>query len=198
MAPNVAVLQNHGVPNSMILKMISGHSRTLKLNNSRFSEIVAMVKEMGFNPVKAHFILAVRVMSGMTKLNWEGKLEVYRSLGWSETEILSAFKWFPNHMLISEKKIMRGMDYFVTKMNCKPPFISKYPNILAFSLEKRIVPRCSVLQVLMSKGLIKKDLCLSPVLTASEKKFLEKFVIKNQERVPEILSVYQGKMELLG
>ncbi|XP_077247610.1 transcription termination factor MTERF15, mitochondrial-like [Tasmannia lanceolata] len=198
MAPNVAVLQNYGVPNSMISKLISSHSRTLNLNNSRFSEIVAMVKKTGFNPVKAHFIVAVRVMSGMSKLNWEGKVGVLRSLGWSEDEIFSSFKMYPVYMVISEQKIRRGMDFFVNKMNCKPSVISRNPNILSYSLEKRVVPRCSVLQVLMSKGLIKKDLCLSPVLTASEKKFLEKFVIKNQERVPEILSVYKGKMELLG
>ncbi|XP_077249361.1 uncharacterized protein LOC143888856, partial [Tasmannia lanceolata] len=198
MAPNVAVLQNHGVPNSMISKLISSQPRTMIQNNSRFREMVAMVKEMGFNPVKAHFILAVRVMSAMSKLNWEGKLEVYRSLGWSEDEVFSAFKMYPMYMVISEQKIRRGMDFFVNKMNCKPSYISRNPNILSYSLEKRVVPRCSVLQVLMSKGLIKKDLCLSSALTVSVKKFLEKFVLKNQERVPEILSVYEGKMELLG
>ncbi|XP_077249363.1 uncharacterized protein LOC143888858 [Tasmannia lanceolata] len=198
MAPNFAVLQNHGVPNSMISKMILKHPRTMMLNNSRLREIVGMVKEMGFNPVKAHFIVAVRVMSAISKLNWEGKLDVYRSLGWSEAEIFSAFKWYPNQILMSEKKIRRGMDYFVTKMNCKPSVISKYLNILSFSLDKRIIPRCSVLQVLMSKGLIKKVFCLVPVLKANEKKFLEKYVIKNLERVPELLSLYKGEMELSG
>ncbi|XP_077248867.1 transcription termination factor MTERF8, chloroplastic-like [Tasmannia lanceolata] len=198
MAPNVAVLQNHGVPNYIISKLISKQPRTIMLNNSRFSEIVAMVKEMGFNPVKGNFITAVRVMSGMSKLNWERKLGVYRSLGWSEDEIFSAFKMYPTYMILSEKKIRRGMDFFVKEMNYKPSSISKYADILALSLEKRIVPRCSVLQVLMSKGLIGKDLCLSPVLRPNEKKFLEKFVIKNLQRIPELLRVYQGKMEFLG
>ncbi|XP_077249369.1 uncharacterized protein LOC143888865 [Tasmannia lanceolata] len=182
MAPKIAVLQNHGVPNSMISKLISTQPRTVIRNDSRIREMVAMVKEMGFNPVKANFIQAVCVMSGMSKLNWEGKLEVYRSLGWSEAAMFSAFKLYPNYMVILEKKIRRGMDFFVNKMNCKPSVISKYPNILALSLEKRIVPRCSVLQVLMSKGLIKKDLCLAPVLKLNEKEFLEKFVIKNLDR----------------
>ncbi|XP_077249370.1 uncharacterized protein LOC143888866 [Tasmannia lanceolata] len=198
MTPNIAVLKNHGVPNSMILKLISNHPTTMMLNNSRISEIVAMVKEMGFDPIKATFITAVRVMSGMSKLNWEGKLELYRSLGWSEAEIFSAFKTYPTHMIVSEKKIRRGMDFFVNEMNCKPSSISKYADILSLSFEKRIVPRCSVLQVLMSKGLINKDLCLSRPLRVNEKDFLEKFVIKYLHRVPDLLRVYQGKMELLG
>ncbi|XP_077249368.1 uncharacterized protein LOC143888864 [Tasmannia lanceolata] len=198
MAPNIAVLQNHGVPNPMILKLISGQAISFILKSSRFSEMVPMVKGMGFNPVKANFIQAVRVMSGMSKLNWEGKLEVYRSLGWSEAAMFSAFKLYPNYMVISEKKIRRGMDFFVNKMNCNPSYISKYPNILALSLKKRIIPRCLVLQVLISKGLIKKDLCLATVLKLNEKEFLEKFVIKNLDRFPELLRVYQGKMELLG
>ncbi|XP_077249367.1 uncharacterized protein LOC143888863 [Tasmannia lanceolata] len=191
MVPKVAVLQNHGVPNSMISKLISGQARTMMVNSSRFCEIVAMVKEMGFNPDKVKFIEAVRVMSGMTKLNWEEKLEVYRNLGWYEAEMFSAFKMFPNYMVLSEKKIRRWMDFFVKKMNCKPSYISKYPNILVLSLEKRLIPRCSVLQVLISKGLIKKDLCLAGVLIPNEKEFLKRFVIKNLDRFPKLLNVYQ-------
>ncbi|XP_077249366.1 uncharacterized protein LOC143888860 [Tasmannia lanceolata] len=169
MAPSVAVLQNHSVPNSMISKLISIQPRTMILNNSRFCEIVATVKEMGFNPAKENFILAVRVTSGISKLNWERKVGVLRSFVGLKMRVFQLSK-------------------------C----ISKYATILSFSLEKRIIPRCSVVQVIMSKGLIKKDLYLASMSIRSEKKFLQKFVIKNLERVPELLSIYQGKMELLG
>ncbi|XP_058089393.1 uncharacterized protein LOC131236292 [Magnolia sinica] len=128
----------------------------------------------------------------MSRLKWEQKVAVYRSLGWSQDEFPSAFKVQPICMTTSEKKIKRVMNFFMKEMNWKPSDLSRCPGILMLSLEKRIIPRCSVLQILMSKDLIEKDSRVSRALMISNKAFLERFIIKNQESVPEILTVYQG------
>ncbi|XP_077248876.1 uncharacterized protein LOC143888372 [Tasmannia lanceolata] len=102
-------------------------------------------------------------------------------------------------MGMSEKKIRKVSGYFMNKMGLKISYISRNPDILSLSLEKRIHPRCSIMQILMSEGLIDKDLKLVWVLKLTEKDFMEKFLIKNEEKVPKILSVYQnmiGAVEL--
>ncbi|XP_077249373.1 uncharacterized protein LOC143888869 [Tasmannia lanceolata] len=191
--PNITTLRNHGVPDSRILTLIMTNSRALSLKSDRFSEVVTEVKEMGFNPSSSLFVLAVITMSVMSKPTWERKLEVFRSFGWSYDEILSAFKKQPWCIITSEKKVKMVMDVFINKMDLKPSFLSKNPNLFLFSLEKRIRPRCSVLQVLMSEDILKKDLKLYSELRLSEKEFVEKYVTKNKERLPELLSLYQGK-----
>ncbi|XP_077249375.1 transcription termination factor MTERF8, chloroplastic-like [Tasmannia lanceolata] len=191
--PNVTTLRNHGVPESRIFKLILSHPRALGLKSDRFSEVVAAVKEMGFDPSGSLFVAAIISKSVLSKSTWEGKLEVYRSFGWTDDEILSAFKKQPLYMLTSEKKVKMVMDFFVNKMDRKPSFLSKHPNFLLLSLEERIRPRCSVLQVLVSKDILNKDFKLSTPLVIPEKEFMEKYVTKNKERVPEILSVYLGK-----
>ncbi|XP_077247614.1 transcription termination factor MTERF8, chloroplastic-like [Tasmannia lanceolata] len=196
--PNITTLRNHGVPESRISKLIMTQPGALGLKSDRFSDVVTVVKEMGFNPSGSLFVLAVIVMSFLSKPTWERKLEVFRSFGWSEDEILSAFKKQPLYMITTEKKVKMVMDFFVNKMGRKPSFLSKHPNYLLLSLEKRIRPRCSVLLVLMSEDILKKDLNLSTALQLSEKGFMEKYVIKNKERVPDILSVYQGKPAVTG
>ncbi|XP_077247616.1 transcription termination factor MTERF15, mitochondrial-like [Tasmannia lanceolata] len=196
--PNVTTLRNHGVPESRIFKLILSHPRAVGLKSNRFSEVVMAVKEMGFHPSGSLFVAAIIAMSVMSKSTWERKLEVYRSFGWTNDAILSAFKKQPGHMITSEKKVKRVMDFFVNKMDRKPSFLSKHPNFLLLSLEKRIRPRCLVLQVLMSKNILKKDLKLSSALVMAEKEFMEKYVTKNKERVPEILSVYLGKTADIG
>ncbi|KAF2322040.1 hypothetical protein GH714_005963 [Hevea brasiliensis] len=78
-------------------------------------------------------------------------------------------------MALSEKKVMGTMDFLVCKMGWQPAAVTRVPNILGHSLEKRIIPRCSVVRVLLLKGLIKGDVYLSSVLLPSEKLFLESF-----------------------
>ncbi|XXG41076.1 hypothetical protein AAC387_Pa01g1622 [Persea americana] len=192
---NLSILKDHGVPESNIVKLITTHPRALVLIPERFRETVEIVKEVGFNPVTLNFILAVRVVAGLSKLNWERKIELYKSLGWSGDEILSAFRVQPMCMMTSEKKIKRVVSFFVDELGWKPSAVSKYPDILLLSIDKRIVPRCSVVRLLMSEGLVKKDLSILSVLKSNENSFYEKFVSKFQKRVPEVLKAYEGKME---
>ncbi|XP_077249386.1 uncharacterized protein LOC143888883 [Tasmannia lanceolata] len=199
MVSNVSTMQKHGIPEPGISKLIMTRPDSLMVNPDRFSENIMAIKEMGFDPLKSTFIKAVFITSAISKSNWKAKLEVYKSEGWSENEILYAFKTQPMCMGISEKKIRKVMGYFVNKMGWMPSVISRNPTILSLSFEKRIHPRCSVLRILMSEGLIEKDLNLAWVLLLTEKDFVEKFVIKNQEKVPNIQRVYQnmiGAVEL--
>ncbi|XP_077248882.1 uncharacterized protein LOC143888376 [Tasmannia lanceolata] len=198
MLSNVSTLETHGVPKSGILKLIMTQSRALMVNPDRFSENIMTIKEMGFNPLKSTFIRAVFVMSGISKSTREAKLEVYRSEGWSENEVVFAFKRQPLCMAISEKKIRKVSDHFVNKMGWKPSVLSKNPALLNLSLEKRIHPRCSVMQILMSEGLVNKDLNLVWVLKLTEKDFMKKFVIKNQEKIPKIQRVYENMIGAVG
>ncbi|XP_077247620.1 transcription termination factor MTERF15, mitochondrial-like [Tasmannia lanceolata] len=198
MPSNVSTLQKHGVPESSISKLFMTEPGALMVGADRFSENVMMIKDMGFNPLKLMFIRAVTMMSVITKSTWEGKLEVYRSVGWSENDMLYAFKMQPICMGISEKKIRKVMGYFVNKMGWKPSVLSRSPYLLNLSLEKRIHPRCSIMQILMSEGLINKDLNLAWVLKLTEKDFMKKFVIKNQVRVPKIQRVYQNMIGAVG
>jgi len=69
---------------------------------------------------------------------------------------------------------------------------------MQLSLEKRIVPRCSVLQVLMSKGVIKGDFSLVYVLKMVQQKFEKNYVSKYVNVIPEVIEAYQGKIQFQG
>ncbi|KAL5714345.1 hypothetical protein ACHQM5_016323 [Ranunculus cassubicifolius] len=100
-------------------------------------------------------------------------------------------------MLISEKNIMSKMDYFVNKLGYNPSLIAKQPSTLLYSSE-RIVPRCSVIQVLMKNGQLKKAPSLCSILLMVEAEFFKKYISKFEKEVPELLSIYQGKGKMNG
>ena len=100
-------------------------------------------------------------------------------------------------MLFSEEKIMKVMNFLVNNFGRPSTDIAKNPVVLLLSLEKRIIPRCSVVQILIARDLVKNGLGFSSFLLINEKSFLEKYVIKFQDVVPQLLGVYQNKMDIL-
>ncbi|KAM1556264.1 hypothetical protein EV1_039529 [Malus domestica] len=177
---------------------VEGHSKKVAPNIEVLRESDEVMK-MGFNLEKTSSVKAIRALCGRSKLKCNRNREVYRRWGWSEDVALSAFRKNPLCMIHSEKKIMKAMDFFVNKMGWSSITIAKYPGVISFSLEKRIVPRCSVVKVLLLKGLIKeveKTMSLYSLLFPAEKIFLESFVTKYLKEVPQLLNVYQGKVDV--
>jgi mTERF domain-containing protein len=192
--PNMSMLISHGMPQSLALKLFYLRQNPLLMSMNRFSEIVGEVMKLGFDPNNLQFLTAIRSMA-MSKTLWEQKVEVYRSFCLSKDEIYSAFKRNPLFMATSKKKIKKFMSFFVNKLKMKPSLISKKPSLILYSLEERIIPRCSVLQLLMSKGLIKANTSIVHAWIITEKEFFNKFVCKYQNEVPDVVRAHQGKIE---
>jgi len=130
----------------------------------------------------------------MSKQKLESRLELYKRWGWSRDTALAAFKRHPNCMVVSEENMTKTMDFLVNKSGWTSTDVATNPRVINLSLEKRIIPRWSVVQILLAKGLVKNNLALGTFLLPSERVFLEKFVIRFRDDVPQLLKVYQGKM----
>ena len=175
-ASNINALQEFGVPKSNIAGLLMNRPMAFMVRPNLFRENLEEVKKMGFNPSQMKFVIAIHAMRAMGKSTWERKSDVYKRWGWSEEEIRLAFIKLPRCMTHSEDKIMATMDFFVNKMGRESSLIARRPLLISLSLEKRIIPRYSVIQVLLSKGLIKNDTSLVVLFESTEKMFLRKFV----------------------
>ncbi|XP_059654573.1 transcription termination factor MTERF2, chloroplastic-like [Cornus florida] len=195
-APNIEALREIGMPESIIVNFLTNQPHAFTPNADRFKEILEEVKKMGFNPTKVMFGLAIHALRAMTKSTWEKKVEVYKKWGLSEDQILVAFGKQPWFMIVSVEKIMGIMDFFVNKMGWESSIVVRYPGLILLSLERRIIPRCLVYQILLSKGLLQNKFSLYGMLSSSESQFLNKFVEKYEEEAPELLKLYQEKLNL--
>ncbi|KAI4306689.1 hypothetical protein L6164_029944 [Bauhinia variegata] len=157
-----------------------------------FKEIVAEVREMGFNVMMGQFVMAVAILTKISKSTWARKVDLYKRWGWSDDETLAAFGRFPMYMCYSEDKIEKTMDFFVNQMGIESSTIARYPALLSYSFHKRIVPRASVIQVLLSKGLV-KELPFPTMFYSSEEVFLDKFITCQGNEADELLKLYQAK-----
>ncbi|KAI4306694.1 hypothetical protein L6164_029949 [Bauhinia variegata] len=193
--PNIKVFREEGVSELLIVKLLERQPRALTGSADRFKEIVAKVREMGFNPLTMKFMMAVAVLVCISKSTWTRKADLYKRLGWSDDDILAAFEKNPQFVTISEDKIAKTMNFFVNEMGWESSTLARYPVLLSLSLKKRIIPRASVIQVLLSKGLV-KQLALQQIFYSSEKVFLDKFIMCQGNEADELLKLYQEKMDV--
>ena len=140
---------------------------------------------------------AIIIVLSLKKPMREYKLEIFKRWGWSKEDTLLAFKKDPSFMGLSKKSIMKKMNFLVDKLGWPSTDIARNPVVLHLSLEKRVIPRCSVIQILIAKDLVKDDLSFSSFLLVNEKSFLKKYLSKFQDFVPQLLSLYQNKRDLL-
>ncbi|XVF62621.1 hypothetical protein PTKIN_Ptkin09bG0023000 [Pterospermum kingtungense] len=197
MLPNIKILRNCGVSEDNIVKALQWLPKTLFRSPVQLKEIVEKLKEMGFNPEKVSYVLAVHAMGSMSKSTLEKKVITYKMYGWSEEEVFAAFRVYPHTMTTSEDKIVAVMDFLLNKMGLEASAVAKHPRILSSSLEKRIVPRALFAKDLLVLGLLKNMSRLSALFESSEEVFLKKFVYcYEEEKASELLKLYEDKINL--
>ena len=95
-------------------------------------------------------------------------------------------------MSVSDDKVRQLTRSLSEKLGWDPEYVSSSPTVLSFSYEKRLLPRYKVLDILVSKGVLKKGIRMGH-LTISEKKFVERYVNKYQEVIPQVLEAYGAR-----
>lgn len=194
---NIKILRELGVSESAIVSLLTTKPSALMLASDRFKITVEKVKQMGFNPQKVQFVRAIIVLTSLSKSTWEKKVEICKKWGWSEDDVYVAFVKQPNFMTLSEHKMSSIMDMVINKSGFDPSDVVQRPQVFSFSLEKRVVPRCLFYQrVLLERGLVKKKWSLRMLLEPPDKQFMKRITMLYQEAAPELLNLYQEKLEV--
>lgn len=194
-SPNMELLHTIGVPHSQILKLLTCYAQVLGEPHYKFRNVALKLKDMGFDLASSYFINAVKALTFINDSAWDSRCELFKSFGFSDYEILSLFKKLPSIMCFSEKKITERMEFFLYKLQWPLSRLITNPAVIAYSLEKRTIPRCSVLQVLVLRDSTSKSFMISTILAMTERRFLKDFVNPHKDEVPEVMEAYEGKLK---
>ncbi|XP_057503765.1 transcription termination factor MTERF5, chloroplastic-like [Actinidia eriantha] len=202
MIPNIEFLKSCGISSSQIVKFVYSYPGFFVYKPESIRDFVKRVDEMGFNRESKMYLHAIRAISSMTVENWERKLELFRSLGFSDNDVAKVFKRAPHVFAISQRKIKE-----VTQMLLRPgksdiSVIINCPELLSCSVENRLKPRLGVLEVLERKNLLQKNPRLTTVCKISDEAFFERFVLPYSNEVGNVYASLmrakrQQKYELL-
>lgn len=148
---------------------------------------------MGFDPLMSNFVLVLQVIAKMNAKSWKSRFKVFERCGWSRDICLLAFQTYPQCKMISEKKVMKAMNFLLNDVGLTPQDIARSPGVLNRNLEKTLVPRCAVVKILKSRGLIKSGLRIISFICITERMFLKRYVTPFQKELPLLLDAYKAQ-----
>lgn len=190
--PNISLLMKDcGISGARILKILKRSSWVVSRSTSSLQELIDRVEELGFNRDSRMFEYALCVLSKYKRSTVASKLERFARFGWTVEEILRAIRLAPVLLTLSDNKLKKSMEFLMGAAGLEPACIASYPVMLMFSLEKRVMPRYRVMELLKSKGLPEGKFDYASALRLSEAKFLAKFVFPHVEAHPELEEVYE-------
>lgn len=193
--PKVKILREHGATDDVIVKMVTKHPRSLnhRHGGSLFDDTLAAMKELGVSPSHSMFPHAFGVIARMHPSGWKRKMDNYLSLGWTEEQVKQAFVRHPYCISVSVDKLRLIWHLFADKLGWSPEYVSVSPMLMSLSYEKRLLPRYRVLDILVSKGVLRRIRIAHLIL--GEKKFVEKYVTNYLETIPQVLEAYRAGTE---
>uniref|UniRef100_A0A6N2M6U3 Uncharacterized protein n=1 Tax=Salix viminalis TaxID=40686 RepID=A0A6N2M6U3_SALVM len=193
--PNIDFLIKEGVPFDGVAGFLIRDAVTVQHKHNSMVNAVDDLKNLGFDTKAPVFLEAVRVRIHMSESIWREKIEVMKSLGWSEEEIFSAFKRDPNFLKSPVEKIRVATDFFVNTLNLGRQIFSEDPEFFTLKIDKSCRMRYDVFKLLESEKLIEGDVKIEEVIKMRDKEFLVKYVKKYVDNVPGLWEIFNGRKQ---
>uniref|UniRef100_A0A0D9XQ62 Uncharacterized protein n=1 Tax=Leersia perrieri TaxID=77586 RepID=A0A0D9XQ62_9ORYZ len=188
--PNVALLHQCGISVCDIAKMSQISAWLLTLNPKQVEAFVQCADELGVPCNCSSFKYMVAVTSRNSKGRVAAKMEfLSTTLGCSADEVRSAICKLPQILGLSEINLRSKIEFLVSEVRLEPDDILKRPQLLAYSLDKRLAPRHYIVQVLVAKGLM-KDVPFRTYVDLPENDFLQNFIDRHKNVIPGLSEAY--------
>ncbi|XP_024037044.1 uncharacterized protein LOC112097015 [Citrus clementina] len=189
---NIEYFRNCGIVGSQLSVLLVRQPRLFFYEELKLRHLVSRVLDMGFSTKSRMFVYGFHALSCVSEETFDRKLELVRSYGFSKEEFIEMFRKAPGIPKLSEERLKLGLEFFLKEIECEKSVLVRVPICLACSIENRAIPRYRVFQIIMSRGMLRKESSFPSTLLLSEKNFLKKFVLRFGDDAEELLLAYKG------
>ncbi|KAJ4715564.1 Transcription termination factor like [Melia azedarach] len=190
---NVELLKSYGIVGSRLSVLVSNKPRLLVTPEFELKKLVSQVLDMGISVDSRMFYHGLYALCSVSEETFERKVELFRSYGISRDEFMEMFKKAPRLLIVSKEKLQSGLEFFLKKIELEKAVLFSMPVSLMYSMENRVIPRYRVFKILMSRGLLKKQCIFPQVLSLTEEKFLQKFVLRFGDDAEDLFLAFKGQ-----
>ncbi|KAL3845815.1 hypothetical protein ACJIZ3_003218 [Penstemon smallii] len=176
MVPNIEFLKSCGISMDSIFSFIYNYPRCILVKPEILRKCVEKAHEMGVNRDYKSYIYAIGIIASRSDEAWELKLQAFRNVGFSESDIKTLFRKAPIVFAVSGEKIKAIKEVLLATGKYDLSCIVTSPKSLTVSIEKRYKPRLQVLSILEKKNLIKEWPSLGRVFYLTDVFFLKNYV----------------------
>ncbi|KAJ9546271.1 hypothetical protein OSB04_025978 [Centaurea solstitialis] len=191
LSTNVSLLQDFGLLNDRIVMFILVNPDRVLVNPELLESRLSYVEEnLGISRESCAFIYTVGAVLWRTDSEIEKKRQIFRSFGWSDSDIALLFRAQPNCFNKSEAKIREKLKFYMKDLGYTPSYLISCTAFFTLSLDKRVIPRNLMLNILKEKKLVSSDTpSLISIASYNESKFLE-FLRGFEDDVPCLRKIY--------
>ncbi|WVZ81898.1 hypothetical protein U9M48_029224 [Paspalum notatum var. saurae] len=191
--PNLAFFQRYGISAREIVGTNLFSSRLFTMNLKSLQEAAEEVEKLGVEQGSPLFRRALALIAVMKKQDIARKMEMFQKLGFSRDQVLVILRKAPLVLPLSEEKIRRVMHFLTRDVGLEPLYIAQRPALFMYSLERRLLPRYWLLNLLRKKELLNGDFSYYYTASLPEKVFLKKFVLPYKDLVPSLADDYASR-----
>ncbi|KAI3757420.1 hypothetical protein L6452_04957 [Arctium lappa] len=198
LSANLLVLKKYGLSDRKIeVILIKNPGYLLQTPEWLEATIKKAENVLGIPRGSPRFADGIEMVASMTTSKLEMKFGIFRNFGWSDLEIITMARALPFCLSCSEAKLEASLNFFMNELGYTAAYLASHPKMLVYSLEKRVMPRNKVLEILKEKKVLKKNFSLCSVVALSEVKFVEDFVLPYRDFVPHLYSSAKYQMTRL-
>ncbi|CAL9772069.1 unnamed protein product [Musa acuminata subsp. burmannicoides] len=174
--PNISLLRECGISEQHIAQMVVRLPSFFCRTNKYIDESIKRVEELGVSRDCKMFPYALLTVMTLSRSRFDATFATLMSFGWSQPDSLATFRRYPVIWNYSKKNLSDKMTFLMKEAGCELTYIIGHPALLTFSLEKRLRPRCEVMNFLDHNKLLDKGHDLLSVMLLTEEKFRNKFL----------------------
>ncbi|XP_073143548.1 transcription termination factor MTERF8, chloroplastic-like [Henckelia pumila] len=191
---SIKYLESFGIVGSQLVVLLKNEPRLFFVGESKLKSLISRVTELGFAKGSRMLVHGLRACYGNRTETLHKKYELLQSFGFSELECATMIIKSPILFKSSETRIRRGIEFFLSNLMLNKSVIVASPYILMYSMEKRILPRHRVLQMVKSRRLERRLPSISTMLCLSDESFMERYILKFKDDAKELMLVYKGPL----
>ncbi|XP_042422792.1 transcription termination factor MTERF4, chloroplastic-like isoform X1 [Zingiber officinale] len=188
--PNMNFLQDEcGIPLEQLSFVLRRHPCFIVQNPESLRALVDRAEGIGIPRGSGMFLWILDVLHGVSREKFEAQVKLMNSFDFSNSDFVAAIKKYPWFLWLSTETLQRKMEFLVKDVGITPSNIAKQPVFLALSLEKRVIPRFHVLEILKSEGLWTSQDTLRTIFLSPGPKFMQKYVLPYKDKLPKLFEV---------
>ncbi|XP_074311916.1 uncharacterized protein LOC141647574 [Silene latifolia] len=164
--PNVDLLKKRGTPIEVIRKQLLWKPGTFLKKPDAFEDLV---NKLGFARGSSRYMYGITLLSGYTEATIDSKCRLFKSFGWDMADIATVLVKNTCFVMLSDEKIKNKLEFLMNELRLEPAYLISHSALLTCSLEKRLMPRHKVLQILKDKQLIAKTFSFYSAICMSDR-----------------------------
>ncbi|XP_074279399.1 transcription termination factor MTERF8, chloroplastic-like [Silene latifolia] len=194
----VSLLRSYELSDDQIKLFALRKTRYSLFGTKSLEPVLIRVENLGIPRGSGMFFHGVCALCSISEATLDARKRIYKSYGFNDDDVLALVRKNPYALTVSESKLRNGLDFFMKEAGYLPSEIALRPNVLTYSLEKRVIPRYRVWKGLKERGIQKVtsnkleniNVSFFSCLNINEPQFFEKFVQPFKDECPDLYSDY--------